>query len=53
MNFGGRAICRLAYNIGNCAQFVRNFACSNKVFLMKKRPKIGYFIACKVNFVPE
>ena len=32
------------YNIGNCAQFVRNFACSKKVFLILKRPTIGRFI---------
>ncbi len=34
----------LFYNIGNCAWNVRNFACSNKIFLMQKRPpKKGVF----------
>jgi hypothetical protein len=30
---------------------MRNFTCSNKVFLMQKRPIFGRFIACEVNFV--
>ena len=41
----------VSYNIGNCAWNMRNFACSNKVFLIQKRPKNGRFIACEVNFV--
>ena len=36
---------------GTRAQFVRNFAYSNKVFLKQKCPKTGHFIVDEVNFV--